>query len=291
MKVLSIGDLHGRSIWKDFIFGGCDKFEDWAIECESGDYVRPWEETLDLRFSDIDKIVFIGDYFDSFTVSNVEMKKNVEDLFLFKRCYPDKVVLLWGNHDVHYWYRDEQCSGFRGEMFVDFHEILWKNRHHLQLAHQEGNVLWTHAGVTDSFYKKLCLKKSKERIDEWTSYTSTKDGMFEKPTEITRSNIATFLNEMWEEKWERIFNVGKIRGGFSFIPGPLWADKRELTKDILKYTYQIVGHTPIDQIYGVYENNSAAYFIDCLERGAYKAVVVVELDESNMYKNIQIVEQ
>lgn len=287
-KVLTVGDIHGRETWKEFIFGSIEKFEDWALECSSGDYVRPWEETIDLRFEDIDQVVFVGDYFDSFTVSNVIMKKNVEDLFLFKRCYPEKVVLLWGNHDVHYWDRDQQCSGFRGEMFFDFNEILRNNKHHLKLAHQVGNVLWSHAGVTDSFYKKIMFNKHKEDLASHERWTATTDVMTDKPR-LDRNSIADFLNDHMAMWWRPLFNVGKRRGGFDFIPGPLWADKAELMKDPLNFVFQFVGHTPVDQVEGTYDHSHGTIFVDCLERGVFKGVVVVEI-EDNKYKNYQVIE-
>ena len=289
LKVLTVGDIHGREIWKDFIFGSIEKFEDWALECSSGDYVRPWEETLDLRFSDIDKVVFVGDYFDSFDVNNVIMKKNAEDLFLFKRCYPDRVEMLWGNHDVSYWYKEEACSGFRGEMYVDFHEILYANKDNLKVAFQIGNVLWSHAGVTDSFYKKLMLKEWNDDVKEHERWVSLGDETHEKP-DLSRYTIANFLNFKWYEKWRPLFNVGKRRGGFDLIPGPLWADQAELQNDMLNGVFQFVGHTPVPYVKGTYDANHGVCFLDCLERRNSKGVVVVEIQDDK-YVNYQVIEE
>lgn len=289
LKILTVGDIHGRETWKEFIFGSIERFEDWALECASGEYVRPWNETIDLIFSDIDQIIFVGDYFDSFTVSNLVMKKNVEDLFLFKRCYPEKVVLLWGNHDVHYWDRDQQCSGFRSEMFFDFNELLRNNRDYLQLAHQIGNVLWSHAGVTDSFYEKLMLEKHEEDLADHKRMTATIDGMSEKP-HLSKETIADFLNEHMKMGWNRIYNVGKRRGGFDYIPGPLWADKTELLNNPLDSIFQFVGHTPVNEVQGVCDSTHGVVFVDCLEHGEYKSVVIVEITDSKFVK-YEIIEE
>jgi hypothetical protein len=288
-NILTVGDLHGRETWKEFVFGSIKKFEDWSLECASGEYVRPWEETLDMRFGDIDKIVFVGDYFDSFTVSNVTMKRNVEDLFLFKRCYPEKIELLWGNHDVHYWHREEQCSGFRGEMFYDFYEILYANKHLIKFAYQEGNALWTHAGVTENFYEKLMTEKHLEDLEEHKRWTAISENYSEKP-KLDKTCIAKFLNQKWEEKWSPLFAAGKARGGFSPIPGPLWADKQELSYDMLSGIFQFVGHTPVEEVNGIYDDTHGVCFLDCLERGIFKAVVVVKLTE-NKYVDLQVVEK
>jgi predicted MPP superfamily phosphohydrolase len=297
INVLTVGDIHGKSIWKDFIFGSYNAFEDWAEDVNDGK-IPAWEQMLAQRFSDVDHIVFVGDYFDSFTVDNVTMKHNAEDLFLFKRSYPNKVTLLIGNHDVSYTYREEACSGFRGEMFFDFNELLRNNKEHLQLAYQIGNVLWTHAGVTNHFYDNYCISKAKEieaEYDRWNAVVDSpmnaKDGSTVLGTKfvLTKYNIANFLNDMWLEKWKPLFNVGKRRGGYDSIPGPLWADQAELLNDMLEDVFQFVGHTPVDEVKGTYDEKTGVSFVDCLERGIFKGVVVVEI-EDDKYVNCQVSE-
>lgn len=276
-NILTIGDIHGRTLWKDFIFGSLEKFEDWAFEV-SGEYVRPWVDVLDSRFSDIDAIVFVGDYFDSFNVDNLTMKKNAEDIFLFKASYPDRVFLLYGNHDVQYDVPNNICSGHRPEMHFDFKEILMNNRRNIQVAHQEGNVLWTHAGITKYFYEHMCLPKAKKMKEEMDLANQALDGEF-RSFELDKRNIAEFLNMMWEFGWDPLFNVGKRRGGFSSAPGPFWCDKSELINDHLPDVHQFVGHTPVDEIKSVYLKDFTVCFVDCLERGTFRQVAVVTLED------------
>lgn len=69
-RYLVIGDIHGRSIWKDI------------IEKENPD-----------------KIIFLGDYVS--THENISAKQqlfNLEDILNYKRENSDKVILLRGNH-------------------------------------------------------------------------------------------------------------------------------------------------------------------------------------------------
>jgi len=68
MKIISVGDLHGNNIWK----------------------------TIDPEL--YDKIIFVGDYTDSFHLTDSAILDNLLDLIEFKKSYPDKVFLLLGNH-------------------------------------------------------------------------------------------------------------------------------------------------------------------------------------------------
>ena len=70
--ILSIGDTHGRGI---------------ALQIAKDNIHK------------VDKIVFIGDYVDSFDISPVIILHNLKEIIEFKKQYPDKVVLLLGNHD------------------------------------------------------------------------------------------------------------------------------------------------------------------------------------------------
>jgi len=277
MRILTIGDIHGREVWKNFIFGSHEKYEDWAIEAQ-GEYFRPWEEVLDLRVSDIDLIVFVGDYFDSFDINNVDMKRNAEQIFAFKRAYPDRVVLLWGNHDVSYYDRSQWCSGFRAEMFFDFNELLNANRGRIQLAHQIGNVLWTHAGITKSYYENVCCEYAKR----------VRRGDEEMPLP-EKSNLAEFLNEQFLHNWSGLFYVGRTRGGSDIFPGPLWADRSDLMEDPLPEIFQFVGHTRVEQVHGTQDEISGVCFLDCLGK-RWGKVVIVEIQEGK-YVNYEVLER
>lgn len=70
MKIRVIGDLHGRDWWKRKV--------------ETGD-------------SDLN--IFLGDYVDSYTVSDEQIINNLLDIIEFKKSYEDKVILLLGNHE------------------------------------------------------------------------------------------------------------------------------------------------------------------------------------------------
>ena len=70
MKILALGDTHGRTIWKDI------------IEKENPD-----------------KVIFLGDYVSTHdNISSTQQLNNLEDILAYKEDNLDKVILLRGNH-------------------------------------------------------------------------------------------------------------------------------------------------------------------------------------------------
>ena len=74
MKILVLGDIHGRTIWKDII-----------------DSENP------------DKIIFLGDYVSTHdNISSSQQIDNLEDILSYKEGNLDKGILLRGNHDTQH---------------------------------------------------------------------------------------------------------------------------------------------------------------------------------------------
>lgn len=228
LKVLSIGDIHGRDSWKFITHGSPYEFEQWCT------IVGAWAEGdpnsmfigNDIFFKDYpyyqyDKIVFIGDYVDSFTLSNVVIKKNLEDIIYFKKILGDKVILLWGNHDVQYLLPGHTCSGYRPEARYDLGDLFRNNKELFQLSFQIEKYLWTHAGLTKPILKLL------------KNYEFLKDLK-------TESEI---LNTAFDYEVPEIFQVDRISGGIHKNAGPLWIRPNQLKDDGVNLN-QIVGHTP-----------------------------------------------
>ena len=217
-KILTIGDVHGRSLWKNF-----------------GDIPMLLKDKTEPKY---DLYIFLGDYADSFDQSNIQIKQNLLDIIDFKQKYPDNVILLWGNHEMHYLYMGKyRCSGFRPEAQWDLYDIFSKNRKLFQLAYQYENYLFTHAGVHKGWFKYRF-----KNIDH--------DG-----------NIADNLNIAFEVNSQEIFDVGYRRGGSHTVGGPLWVDKDLMSKKPLDGYHQIVGHTHMKEIktYVINENTSVTF--------------------------------
>jgi Calcineurin-like phosphoesterase len=202
MKTLSIGDLHGRDIWKSIVNNNIDK---------------------------VDKIVFIGDYCDSFSHTDEHVLNNLKDIITLKLSHMDKVVLLLGNHDVPYLFYEPEysCSGFRRFMFITLNTLFLSNQNLFQIVYQYKNVLWSHAGISNRWWKAV-----KDNLGIGKDYKLLNDCFF---------GSAKFRKD--------IMNVGRYKGGYG-DGGPLWCDKEEIMGQprFDPYIHQIVGHTKQNEI-------------------------------------------
>ena len=85
-KILVVPDVHGRNVWE--------------------------KAASKLVFGEVDQIIFVGDYFDSFNIDGKSQIENFKDIIKFKKDNPDTVTLLTGNHDLQY-ITDTACSGYQ----------------------------------------------------------------------------------------------------------------------------------------------------------------------------------
>ena len=140
-QILVVPDVHGRTFWKEPVYKYINK---------------------------VDRIVFLGDYLDPYPDEGVEYEPediyaNLMEIVDLKRNNINKVVLLKGNHDQHYYSRtfNELAGGTRQDSlrWNKYHEFFNENKNLFQLAHLEkvGDrpYLFTHAGVTVYWLNKV----------------------------------------------------------------------------------------------------------------------------------------
>ena len=224
MKTVIIGDIHGKSVWK-----------------------------LILNIEKPDRVVFIGDYFDSYeNFTAAEQIHNFKEIIEYKESCSCEVVLLIGNHDHHYFPEmgPSKTSGYQTSAAPAISHAIDENRGHLKMAYQFDNILCTHAGVSEVFLKKT----------GWTP----------------DDNISEFLNDLFKYK-PQSFSFGHyIPDDTYYDPygddprqSCIWIRPRSLMKgaaDFKKNIIQIVGHTnqkKID-IKGA-STGGRYYFIDTLD--------------------------
>ena len=222
MKHLIIGDLHGKDCWK---------------------------QANTILY---DKVVFLGDYVDHWTLPDNRIYQNLVEIIELKKNDPEKVILLLGNHDVQYLhYPNFGCSGFRPSMQRLLTMLFRENKDLFQAAYQHRNYLFTHAGVTNGWYAQfLKLPLLKQIRDE-------------------KDTVADMLNkiEQTSQRW-LLHQAGTSRGGFGH-GGPTWADRKELIADMLDGYNQVVGHTVISEVQVVEQEGKSATFIDVLDYHTY----------------------
>jgi predicted MPP superfamily phosphohydrolase len=226
MKTIVLGDTHGRSNWK-----------------------------LAVHQDKPDRVIFIGDYFDSFEISGVEQIANFKEIIKYKEDNPQvEVVLLIGNHDHHYFPEVGYTgtSGYQAGVGHSITQVVDENRNHLQMAYGFGDYLFTHAGVSPVFMDQVFGE------NDWSI-----------------ENIVVDLNEMFKYKPRAFDFNGFESSGDNTTQTPIWIRPRSLMsankkhKKSLKKDYiQIVGHTAMRKI--DLEGNDKFtggryYFIDTME--------------------------
>jgi len=128
MKLIALGDTHGRSKWKEIV----------------------------VREKDADKIIFIGDYFDAKDggYSANRQIENFKEIVELKRNNPDKVILLIGNHDFHYLDGvNEEYSSYQFGYAKDINSVLQPEVDEglLQMCYKSGKYFFSHAGLTNTW--------------------------------------------------------------------------------------------------------------------------------------------
>ncbi|MEX2594487.1 MAG: metallophosphoesterase [Anditalea sp.] len=222
LKLLAVGDLHGKSCWQAIDF---DKY---------------------------DRIVFLGDYVDSPDHRGQEILENFNAVIQLKRSSPKKVILILGNHDIHYLhYPKYSCSGFNPVLQVPLTDMYTKNRNLFQVAYQIHNHLFSHAGISLPWY---------EKFQSFLETASIKKELGDL------GSLAEVFNAVEKTRHRDVLHqVGVQRGGAEEYGGMTWADKQELWYHPLEGYHQVVGHTPVPFIEAIsYNDETSVTFVDVL---------------------------
>jgi predicted MPP superfamily phosphohydrolase len=226
MKIVALGDTHGRDMWKTIV-----KIEE-----------------------DFDKLVFIGDYFDTRDDIDVSTQiQNFKEILEFKKENPDKVILLIGNHDFHYLKGcGETYSGYQQYAAMDINEVLQPalTSGYLQICHVYDEYIFSHAGLTQTWVDN-------NEIDTYN---------------IEESINVKFMKNMEAFRFEYGENLD--RSGNDVTQSPIWVRIPSLLKDMVKGFTYIIGHTTIKELHMA--NNIIA--IDCL--GTSKEYLVIKDGEA-----------
>ena len=198
-----------------------------------------------LKHENYDIIVCLGDWFDSFS-HNSEKDLEKTCAFLKKWIFKDNFFTLWSNHDIQYFFDNNNtiCSGYNRnkDLFI-----------------------------TDYFGKLMPLIREKFKwyiwIDDWLcSHAGINEYHFPPNLKITKPDLTKWLNEQIFQAdltlcnggghW--LYNAGQGRGGRSKIGGITWQDFDTEFQPIdgLK---QLVGHSSHPTILNHYTDGSLEF--------------------------------
>ncbi|MDR0537775.1 MAG: metallophosphoesterase [Tannerellaceae bacterium] len=185
-----------------------------------------WEPALDFE----GEVIFLGDYTDPYPKENISMADACNEMLRivdFKRRNPERVTLLIGNHELHYYDMDYRCSRFSFKYYDKIHELLTgeETAGMFQISRLVGQYLFVHAGVLNGWYEahREELNAHPGKIDEQ-------------------------LNALFNSNQESYFEISLFRGGFHSYGSPIWADKYEFLNERTVFNeelIQIVGHSQL----------------------------------------------
>lgn len=125
MKILTLGDIHGRTCWEDII-----------------------------KIENPDIVVFLGDYVSTHEgISGKSQISNLINILNYKKDNPNKVILLRGNHDMqHCGFDWAACSG----LYLDVQQWMIDNVDEFlkltQWVYLQDNIIFSHAGISKTWY-------------------------------------------------------------------------------------------------------------------------------------------
>jgi len=178
-------------------------------------------------------VAFIGDYLDSWNRSTEDQIETL-DLILDAVESRSNVYALMGNHELSYLDQRYQASGWSAA--VHAHVMTRKRRmwDSLNIALEMEGFLLSHAGVSQTWLREDIT--AVRAVEEFVDCTES----------------------------ERLFEIGRRRGGHNRVGGPLWCDTQEFTP--IPGVKQVFGHTEYRENpeVGIYEVFPGNYNIDCL---------------------------
>lgn len=244
-RYLVLGDIHGRTIWKDI------------IEKENPD-----------------KIIFLGDYVSTHEdISSKQQIDNLENILAYKENNLDNVILLRGNHCVqHLGYYWAECSGLDKEVFNYMSKEGFEKRF-LSLTQwiyvdKELRTIFSHAGISARWLQDV------EKYIVRTRGAQYDDGNQEVLLELINTIEP---NEIFGFTPDSPFDYY----GNSATQPLTWIRPLALCRCNISGWDQIVGHTPVKNITNIKKaakNKQNIWLCDALDKGQYMII------DNNIYE-------
>ena len=217
-RLIIIPDVHGRDFWREAVRDNPD-----------GEFL------------------FLGDYLDPYEfegISEADAFRGLEDILEFKKGNPDRVTLLWGNHDLHYMYPELMGSRYDFDNAERNAHMFWDHQELFKIAHEAvaagKRFLFSHAGVGMG----------------WVRYNF--------PALQAEEVNATLLNDLvgYPAFMSALEDVSVYRGGDKRYGSMVWADIHEQSDVANQFpgVIQVFGHSLLGHPFN-YEDR--IYCLDC----------------------------
>lgn len=226
VRFIIVPDVHGRTFWRKDVY----------------DYLKNTDDV---------KIIFLGDYVDPYGYEGISREDAFcvfEEILELKMVYKDRIVLLIGNHDFHYF--NGSIGGCRKDMVRanDLKFMYLDNMDLFEYYHVEEiggtNYLFSHAGFLNSWvYRESHVLG----IDEIFDYDDKGNVTQESIDKVNFDLIKTFdFKKLAENRECRLSmdTIGHSRGGLD-VGSFMWADINDHlgVDETIKGCVQVVGHT------------------------------------------------
>ena len=214
MKYLVIGDVHGKTIWKNII----------------------GKESPD-------KVIFLGDYVSTHGLESTEQQvTNLNDILNYKINNSDTVILLRGNHDIqHIGYSWAGCSGWDQRL----HDMMQcRVNDYLNLTQwvyidDDLKTIFSHAGVSTMWMEQIAKIDSIYEINDLApseifGFTPCKMSDYygtsptQPPTWIRPQTLVEYMPSDWTQvvghtPVKKVCNVGQeYRENYNIDCPDLW---------------------------------------------------------------------
>lgn len=200
-----------------------------------------------------DIVIMLGDYFDSFTIEPADQGFAWNNLMLLKNKHNkehgnDTFITLMGNHDFHYLGSmvNEQYTGYNRTtqmLAEDMIREFKKNHMPFVFVDNINNIIFTHAGITNTWINNCGLEKIED---------------------LNYLNLKYFKHTMYGA----LTSYDALTGNTPYN-SPIWVRPVALSEDAYKdkdnnVWTQIVGHTAVKEIVHVTDNGNDIWLCDTL---------------------------
>lgn len=197
-----------------------------------------WVERILERDTDWDRVVFLGDYFDSRLPArfHASLSATCEFLDKLRRVLGSRVTFLLGNHDIQYLEARPACLSFRTPRRLRYKcGAAFSHSAAKAIAKELSPEFWDGARLAVSVNGWL-LSHAGVAPAHWPEYPAPAESLaaFEVACTTALATLRTASHPLLQ--------AGEVRGGDAPVGGVTWLDWDDEFSDALPLP-QLVGHT------------------------------------------------